>query len=74
MNEEIKTYHHWVEWSEEDGCFLGRCPDLFGGGCHGEHPVQVYEELVRLMEEVARDYAKDGKSMPSASYRPQSAA
>lgn len=21
-------YHKWVEWSEEDGVYIGKCPDL----------------------------------------------
>ena len=74
MIDQIKKYHHWVEWSEEDNSFLGRCPDLIGGGCHGDHPVQVYEELLGIMEEVAQDYLKAGKPLPPPSYRPQSAA
>ena len=24
-----------VEWSDEDHCFIGSCPELFYGGCHG---------------------------------------
>ena len=24
-----------VEWSEEDGCYLGHCPGLMVGGVHG---------------------------------------
>ncbi len=25
-----------VEWSEEDQCYVGRCPDLFAGGVHAD--------------------------------------
>lgn len=25
-----------VEWSEEDGCYVGSCPGLLFGGCHGD--------------------------------------
>ena len=25
-----------VEWSEEDQWFVGSCPGLFYGGCHGD--------------------------------------
>lgn len=28
-------YVKLVEWSDEDGCFIGSCPELFSGGCHG---------------------------------------
>ena len=24
-------YHKWVEWSEEDATYLGKCPDLMTG-------------------------------------------
>ncbi|MBK8476049.1 MAG: toxin-antitoxin system HicB family antitoxin [Opitutaceae bacterium] len=51
-----------VEWSEEDRCFVGRCPGLFFGGCHGEDEAEVYRELCGLVEEhVAALQAKKGK-------------
>ncbi len=28
-------YHKWVEWSEEDQTYIGRCPDLITG-IHGD--------------------------------------
>jgi len=28
-------YHKWIEWSEEDGVYIGQCPDLITG-IHGE--------------------------------------
>lgn len=28
-------YVKLVEWSDEDGCFIGSCPELFYGSCHG---------------------------------------
>jgi len=28
-------YHKWVEWSEEDQTYIGKCPDLISG-IHGE--------------------------------------
>lgn len=64
MNPIIRQYHHWVEWSDEDECFLGRCPDLFGGGCYGDDPVQVYRQLLELMDEVAADYLEAQKALP----------
>lgn len=27
----IEKYHKWVEWSEEDQVYIGKCPDLFTG-------------------------------------------
>ncbi len=34
-------YPKIVEWSEEDGCFVGRCPLLFDGGVHGNDEASV---------------------------------
>jgi predicted RNase H-like HicB family nuclease len=40
-----------VEWSEEDGCYVGSCPGLMLGGVHGEDEVKVYRELCRAVED-----------------------
>lgn len=32
---ESDYYLKIVEWSEEDQCYIGYCPGLFLGGCHG---------------------------------------
>ncbi len=40
-----------VEWSDEDGCFVGSCPGLYYGGCHGEDEQAVFVELCGLVEE-----------------------
>ena len=39
-------YHKWVEWSEEDQTYIGKCPDLLTG-IHGDDPVRLYSELMR---------------------------
>jgi hypothetical protein len=28
---ESDQYHKWVEWSEEDQAYIGKCPDLITG-------------------------------------------
>lgn len=40
-----------VEWSEEDQCYIGRCPGLMLGGVHGDDEVAVYQELCDVIEE-----------------------
>jgi len=55
-----------VEWSEEDGCFVGSCPELFYGGCHGSDAKSVFAELCEIIEETILLYEKDGKSLPAA--------
>lgn len=53
-----------VEWSEEDQCFVGSCPGLLYGGCHGDEEVAVFEELCAAVEEVIEIYKRDGKPLP----------
>ena len=47
----IDAYHRWVEWSDEDQVYIGKCPDLITG-IHGDDPVQVYRELGEVVQEV----------------------
>lgn len=54
-----------VEWSEQDGCYVGSCPELFYGGCHGSDPRAVFDELCEIIEENIRLYQQDGKTLPS---------
>jgi predicted RNase H-like HicB family nuclease len=55
-----------VEWSDEDGCFIGSCPELFYGGCHGSDAKAVFAELCNIIEETILIYEQDGKSLPVA--------
>jgi predicted RNase H-like HicB family nuclease len=55
-----------VEWSDEDHCFVGSCPGLFYGGCHGEDEKAVFAELCGIVEETIELYKKDGKPLPPA--------
>ncbi len=54
-----------VEWSEEDQCFVGSCPGLLYGGCHGGNEQEVFSELCRIVEETIDLYRRDGRSLPS---------
>lgn len=58
-------YVKLVEWSDEDQCFIGSCPELFYGGCHGPEPRGVFEELCILVDEAAKLYREDGKELPT---------
>jgi len=57
-------YTKIVEWSDEDQCYVGSCPGLIYGGCHGEDEKQVFEELCQIVEEVIELYRQDGKVLP----------
>ena len=53
-----------VEWSEDDQCFVGSCPGLLYGGCHGDNELAVFEQLCRAVDEVIDLYKQDGNPLP----------
>ena len=53
-----------VEWSDEDRCFIGSCPGLFYGGCHGDDEQTVFAELCQLVEETVELYQREGRPLP----------
>jgi len=53
-----------VEWSDEDQCFIGSCPGLFFGGCHGNDEKAVFSELCEIVEETLVLFKKEGKPLP----------
>ena len=61
---ESTRYVKIVEWSDEDGCYVGSSPGLLLGGCHGDDERQVFEQLCQIVEETIELYHQDGKSLP----------
>ncbi len=59
-------YTKVVEWSDEDGCFIGSAPPLIGHCCHGRDEARVYAELCRIVEEWIALLEGDGKALPKA--------
>jgi predicted RNase H-like HicB family nuclease len=57
-------YTKIVEWSDDDRCFIGSCPELFYGGCHGNDEREVFDHLCRIVEETIELYKQDGKPLP----------
>ncbi len=53
-----------VEWSEEDQCFVGSCPGLFYGGCHGDNEQEVFAQLCDLVDEMIELCANEGRTLP----------
>jgi predicted HicB family RNase H-like nuclease len=51
IKEQAAQYTKFVEWSDEDRCFIGRCPELMDGGVHGNDEAKVYAELCVAVEE-----------------------
>jgi predicted HicB family RNase H-like nuclease len=55
-----------VEWSDEDKCFVGRCPGLFFGGCHGNDETEVYRQLCKLVEAHVAELLAHKEKLPTA--------
>lgn len=55
-----------VEWSDEDGCFVGSAPLLIGPCCHGKDEAEVYAEFCRIVEEWIEILETDGRKLPEA--------
>lgn len=70
MNKETDKYHRWVAWSEEDQVYIGRCPDLFLGGVHGDDPIKVAKQLQKTIDEWERDHRESGIDFPKARVKP----
>ena len=57
-------YVKLVEWSDGDGCFIGSCPELFYGGCHGTDAKSVFGELCEIVDETIELYERDSRPLP----------
>jgi hypothetical protein len=62
-------YHKWIEWSEEDETYLGKCPDLITG-IHGDDPVRLYAEFHDVVEDVIHHFETEKRPLPIPRVRP----
>ena len=58
-------YTKTVEWSEEDGCFVGSAPPLIGPCCHGKNEARVHAQLCEIVEEWIALLEGDGHKLPA---------
>jgi predicted RNase H-like HicB family nuclease len=61
---ESARYVKIVEWSDTDKCYVGSCPGLFYGGCHGQDEQEVFAELCEIVKETIDLYKREGRSLP----------
>jgi predicted RNase H-like HicB family nuclease len=61
---EADRYTKIVYWSDEDQCYVGCCPRLVLGGCHGEDPKTVFSELCEIVDEAIQLHLQDGRPLP----------
>jgi len=49
-----------IEWSDDDGCFVGSAPPLVGQCCHGKTEADVATQLAVIVDDLMQDVL-DGK-------------
>lgn len=64
LRKKAACYVKIVEWSPEDGCFVGTCPGLMFGGVHGPDEAKVYAELCEAVQEVIALMEAEGHRLP----------
>ena len=54
---EQDQYLKFVQWEEDDGLYVGYCPDLFpwGGVCHAAEEQEAYRQLCGLVRDEVED-------------------
>lgn len=57
-------YLKMVEWSEEDGCYVGTAPGLIIGGVHGKDEAKVFARLSKAVTEAIALLEKEGRPLP----------
>ena len=67
IRDQARRYLKVVEWSDEDGCYIGRAPPLIGHCCHGDTEAAVLKQLNVIVEEWVTTLLTDGKPLPAAS-------
>ena len=70
MKKETDYYHCWVAWSEADQTYIGRRPDLFSGGVHGDDPIKVARQLQMVIDEWEQDHRESSTAFPPARIKP----
>ncbi len=65
-------YLQFVRWEEDDGLYVGYCPDLFpyGGVCHGETAVEAYTRLTEAVDDMITTALRQGIELPPPRTRP----
>lgn len=65
-------YLKFVRWSEEDGLYVGYCPDLFswGGVCHGKSKEETFAKLCALVRDEVAQLQRTHKKLPDPGTRP----
>ena len=65
IKDHARQYLKIVEWSAEDGCYIGSAPPLIGQSCHGKTEAGVIAQLSQIVDEWVATLLADGKPLPA---------
>ena len=66
---QLDQYHKWVEWSEADQVYIGRCPDLITG-IHGDDSVALYGEHCEVIQDMIDHFHAEERMLPQPRIHP----
>jgi len=64
MQNRAKRYTYRIEWSPEDGTFVGRCAEFPSLGAHGPSPEEALREIISAVEHAVEDMSEKGEAIP----------
>lgn len=70
IREQMRRYKGQIKWSAEDDAWIGRCPELFGGGTHGATHEEAVANLRQAIAEAIAWHFETGRALPPPMRRP----
>ncbi len=64
---QARRYLKVVEWSDDDGVYIGSAPPIIGQCCHADTEAEVLEQLRVIVEEWVEVFLRDGRPLPAPS-------
>lgn len=64
---QARRYLKVVEWSDDDGVYIGSAPPIIGQCCHADTEAEVLEQLRIIVEEWVEVFLQDGRPLPAPS-------
>ena len=64
---QARRYLKVVEWSDEDGCYIGSAPPIIGQCCHGDTEAEVLSQLQSIVEDWVASFLSEDLPLPPTS-------
>ncbi len=61
-------YQKIIAWSEEDQCYVGTCPSLMLGGCHGDNEIAPFSDDEWIDKDESLEFSDQELEMANVSF------